>query len=599
MNVLKEVKTFCNQKNITGALLLTGKWGCGKSHFIQYELSTDNDIRNKFLIIKISLFGIKTPEQFNLALKKEYLRIRYASSLNKENIQMASEGFSIAKKIISKFVPGSNLVVSTDWSVFVSVEKFGDKDILLIFDDLERCGLDFDVVLGLLNEYIETKQFKTIIIANEDTISINKSKDNSQSATYMKMKEKIISRTIKLSPNHSSIIKNIIDTYDETEQGYKEFLNSNLNDITAVFLESKSDNIRSLKCAIQDFERFLNKICIYINSNEIKSCMLYNFLAIVFEYKGGDIQGIEQINSSDENDDIYHNLITDYKIKNKYNNFNSKYKMESMKKWVINGEWNEDLLETELNEIVVSLNESEPKIILLTYDLTYVEDKILEDGFSPLLEDAYNGILQLNNYITIFKIIASAKYFKISLPCGVDCDKLKNGIKKRITDLTEGTASESATYLIGISDNDFEYLSDDEVNIVKYIDEFREEFIYTSQRPQVIEALRLKNHKAVNVMIEKYTGAFDIEYAKMIGEYYISLKNENKAFLISLLRSSWKYPSIYSEKNIDISISGLRVLNELTKSTNHDGKIATALNELLSEEAAKTIDYYTSIRNNK
>ena len=592
MNVLKEVKTFCNQKNITGALLLTGKWGCGKSHFIQYELSTDNDIKNKFSIIKISLFGIKTPEQFNLTLKKEYLRIRYASSLNKENMQMASEGFSIAKKIISKFVPGSNFVVSTDWSVF------GDKDILLIFDDLERCGLDVDVVLGLLNEYIETKQFKTIIIANEETISINKSQENSQSATYIKMKEKIISRTIKLSPNHSSIIKNIINTYDETEQGYKEFLHSNLSDITNVFLDSKYDNIRSLKCAIQDFERFLNKICIHISSNEIKSCMLYNFLAIVFEYKGGDIQDIGQAKSSDENDDIYHKLIIDYKIKNKYKNFNSKYKMEAMEKWVINGEWNEDLLETELNEIVASLNESDPKIILLTYDLTYVEDKILEDGFAPLLEDAYNGILQLNNYITIFRIIACAKCFKISLPCVVDCIKLKNGVKKRIAALTEGTASESAKYFIGISDNDIGYLSDDEANIVKYIDEFREEFTYTSQRYQVLEALKSKKHKVVNEMIGKYTGAFDIEYAKMISEYYLSLKNESKSFLISLLKSSWKYPSIYSEKNIDISISGLQVLNKLTKPTNHDGKISTVLNELLSEEAAKTIEDYYLIRNN-
>ncbi|NFH45697.1 hypothetical protein FC976_00325 [Clostridium sporogenes] len=602
VNMLEEIKKFCAQKNTTGALLITGQWGCGKSYFIDHELIENEEIKEKFAIIKISLFGINTSEQFNQALKKEYLKVRYGSFLKEETQDRVAKGTEIIKKAISTFVPSSDVILSADWSVFLSIEKFDNKEIVLIFDDLERCGLEADIVLGLLNEYVETHKLKTIIIANEENMFMNKQKKDLQNEIYINMKEKIISRTIKLLPNYYSIIKNIINTYCETESGYKDFLDNNLDYMIMVFLESEKNNIRSLKCAIQDFERFFNKLSSYISDNEILYCMLYNFIAMVFEYKSGNILSERpQKTTNKNNDDILHNITYDYESKKKYNkykNFNSKYTMKAMENWIVNGEWDEELLENELKKIVTSLEKSKPKEILLNYtNLTFVDDETLQAGFAPLLEDAYNGTLLLNDYIAIFKMIICAKYYKITLPCNIDYGKLKTGVEKRMTELTSGIVKESLKYQTYIIDENLSYLSSEEVAIVKSIDTFREEFIYTSKRPQIVEALKTNNHRLVNQMIEKYTGAFDEKYARVIGEYYVNLKNQDKTSFISILISSWTDTQTYSEKNIDTSINGLAILQKLIKPTVDDGKISTALDKFFSEEIAKKLQFYKEKKN--
>ena len=49
----------------------------------------------------------------------------------------------------------------------------GDKSVILVFDDLERCKIDCVDVLGSINDYCENKKFHTIIVANQDKIQIS------------------------------------------------------------------------------------------------------------------------------------------------------------------------------------------------------------------------------------------------------------------------------------------------------------------------------------------------------------------------------------------------------------------------------------------
>lgn len=564
--------------------MICGQWGCGKSHFIQHELCEDDDIKKNFAVIRISLFGITTAEQFTLAVKKEYIKKRYASSLSRDSEKKLFTTLKALKKAITSLIPASDFVFSTDWSTFVSVEKFDDKEILLIFDDFERCGLETDIIFGLLNEYIETLQFKTIIIANEETLN-----NNSQDEKYITMKEKIISRTLRLIPNHISISTSIINTYTETEFGYKQLLMSNLEDIAKTFLESKTSNIRSLKCAIQDFERFYHNINECISDRTVQSSILYNFLAIVFEYKAG------KLNSLDSDDSvIWDKYLEDHKLKEKYKHFNNLYKIEAMGKWVIKGEWDEELLDKELQKINKLLKGDEPKEVLKYQDLLFVDDDTLEKGLSPLLEDAYNGCLELNSFINIFEMIISANYYSISLPCLIDNSKLKSGVEKRMTELSAGNVVESYSYQRYISSENMQFLLQEQIEIVESISNFRKEIVYTSQRPQIIDALRNRNSKVVQEIFERYTGAFDKDYAKIVVEYYFTLPNNEKRHFIYILKSSWEHPNIYSKKNIDESLNGISYLQESIKPTIEDGKISTALDKMLYDEAEKIIVNYES-----
>ena len=160
MDILSEVIMFCEQRNMPGALLLTGKWGCGKTYFINQFFMKDPKVKEKYAVVKISLFGINTVQQFNHLLKKEYLKLRYPTSkpLKSNNI---SKAIDMAKKAISQLSPIAEVILSADWSDFIEIEKVDGKEVVLIFDDLERCFLDIETILGLLNEYIENKKIKT------------------------------------------------------------------------------------------------------------------------------------------------------------------------------------------------------------------------------------------------------------------------------------------------------------------------------------------------------------------------------------------------------------------------------------------------------
>ena len=69
MNTIDEIKFFTETKESTGALLITGKWGCGKTHLIK-NLAKELDA-NKYLVIVVSLFGVKSVELIPNIIKQK------------------------------------------------------------------------------------------------------------------------------------------------------------------------------------------------------------------------------------------------------------------------------------------------------------------------------------------------------------------------------------------------------------------------------------------------------------------------------------------------------------------------------------------------
>ena len=77
MNTKDEIIEFINNSNSSGALLVTGDWGSGKSYLVKKIAEELNGEKSEFHISIISLFGIDTIASLNHAVKTEYL---YASS---------------------------------------------------------------------------------------------------------------------------------------------------------------------------------------------------------------------------------------------------------------------------------------------------------------------------------------------------------------------------------------------------------------------------------------------------------------------------------------------------------------------------------------
>ena len=76
-----------------------------------------------------------------------------------------------------------------------------DVELILVFDDFERCSIPKDVLIGVLNEYLENRNIKTIIVADEDKI---------KDSRYKEYKEKLVSRTVKIDSDYDAIIESIV-----------------------------------------------------------------------------------------------------------------------------------------------------------------------------------------------------------------------------------------------------------------------------------------------------------------------------------------------------------------------------------------------------
>lgn len=299
MDTLEELKYYCNEPEPVGALMLTGEWGCGKTYLLNNILT--EALKGTHIILRVSLFGIESIEEVRKEVKRCWL---YAFAESKEPISGMAEKAKKVGGVIktvaekgSELLPDSiktiaNGVLSLNAIDFVKIEsEMGEKKVVLIFDDLERANISTSDLLGCINDYCENLHINTIVVANEEKI---KSTGNDK-IKYDEIKEKIIQRTVRYSPDFSSVISNVVDAMvcgaESGSETYKEFLRNNEDAISAIFsgssiegipldqlvsyqysgnsreelenekekirelLKQRPHNIRSLKCALQDFKR--------------------------------------------------------------------------------------------------------------------------------------------------------------------------------------------------------------------------------------------------------------------------------------------------------------------------------------------------------
>ncbi len=134
--------------------------------------------------------------------------------------------------------------------------KFRNKDIskkILIFDDLERCKIDINNILGYINSFVEHKESKVIIIANEEELENLLGDSN-----YKSIKEKLIGKTFVVSTDFESVLNDFIDKIKN--EYAKKFLFDNTNLIQDLYQQEKYENLRSLNLIILDFEMIFENL---------------------------------------------------------------------------------------------------------------------------------------------------------------------------------------------------------------------------------------------------------------------------------------------------------------------------------------------------
>lgn len=72
MSTLDELLYYCQEGNSFGALMLTGRWGCGKTFIIEHDLV--ERLGDAYIILRISLFGANSIDAINKTVQKSFLK---------------------------------------------------------------------------------------------------------------------------------------------------------------------------------------------------------------------------------------------------------------------------------------------------------------------------------------------------------------------------------------------------------------------------------------------------------------------------------------------------------------------------------------------
>lgn len=635
MNTVNEIKYFITQKEDNGALLLTGKWGCGKTYLANQVISELNQ-GNDFIAVSISLFGVDSIELLHKEIKNKVFFSRGLEKAHKKGKNVFSkiknfsnnttailgETFQIAKSI--------NKALNIRWQDFFNVEKyiycyktnfettnchnkntekgkkFIKKRLVLFFDDFERSKLDRIELMGVINEYSENRGIKVIIVADEDKIkekgtnensdnnnhkkddvNITNSNANDNKFKYSEFKEKLICRTLKIEPEYTTIIDSIINSYEETVKGYKDFLIDNKDIIYQIYIESDSDNFRSVKAFIIDYERLHEA---WQNSNvssENEPNMFYNFGAMTFGVKMGFYKEEE-----------YGLLFSSSELLNMFPNFNYIYNLKACQDWILNNVWSKENFISEINEIfkVQSYTADEKFMYFNLWDLEQID---IENGLPKVIENAYKGKLTRDQLINLLQKIHYLKISSVSLPCDVDYSKIESGFEIRKKEILNfGTIEPERQSFSEKSQIDKEAYS-----LYDNIEKFDSMMYALEPRKEFKKYLEATGGKSTYDFRHKLIGCFDKNLMEMFYQKYLQSNNASKREMCFTFLDIDFRDNEYPDYDVKETIANLRELQNRLNNSEQNKKdcITSVINKSFCDKIDSKISeieqFYHSIKN--
>jgi hypothetical protein len=602
MNTLDELLYYCKEIEPVGALLLTGDWGCGKTYLIEHELK--DALYDSAIVLRISLFGINSPEEIHNVVKNKWIEA-YCKAKGFKSI---TDKVKVTKNLIIKlkFLPETfRNIASTDMSVFVQIsKKIEGKSVILVFDDLERCRMSSVDVLGIINDYCENQKFQTIVIANQEKIKtkqesvqmtadiqiVSNKKDNTEwdekkatliinklplietgELSYKEIKEKIIQRTVHYMPDYAKIVNAVIRDVNSYGCEYRVFVETCEEGLLELFAPDRNEfvyernssgeeirlhqsgvhNIRSLKCAINDFYRVYSVL--YDNEFENIDKWFYSFTSYLISYKADIIK--------DSNPGTF---FSEEKVRELYPTFNDQYIFKAVKQWILYGVWNVEAIHFEI-DIIKKREEAQRPCEIIRYSrIMDIEEEIIEEGFEKFLNNAYMGNLTLNDYVLFIENCSWARRYQYSFPVKIDFEKVKEGVNRQIDILREDLPDGQILFKV-ISVDDRNYFSCEEWEIYVTISSFAlgDGLMFFRNRKQYIEKMKELTIYSFDIIHNKRFNMFDDEMAMVTANAFDKCNNFEKNMFADCFKKMWEYKIDSEDIKNKEDLNGFSILIEL------------------------------------
>lgn len=258
-NILNFLNEYVEIPNPQYAIMLRGAWGCGKTFFIHQwmkQLNNKDADKLEWQPIYVSLYGLTNIQQITEQINKEISPWLYSKGM-----KLAKKILKVASKIALKYDLDMDGNGKNEGSVTYNLDSIlllkednieikGNK--ILIFDDLERCDVKLETLLGYVNYFSEHCKCKVIIIGDEDKITAKENKDSN--LKFKDFKEKTIGRTFEITVN----VEETLDFFiNEISTNNRNLLSENKELIIKIFHASKFNNLRVLRQCLNDYHRIV------------------------------------------------------------------------------------------------------------------------------------------------------------------------------------------------------------------------------------------------------------------------------------------------------------------------------------------------------
>jgi Cdc6-like AAA superfamily ATPase len=210
------------------AVMVSGAWGIGKTYLIKNFMQQHFSEEKKY--VYVSLYGLTTLDEIDSVLL-EGLYPALGWKVTKFGARLG--------KVWLKHIGLDPCFKISDLAQQIKAEVY-------VFDDLERCDAPINKILGYINQLVEHDGAKVILIANEEEIT--------DTEVYLQRREKLIGKTLEVQSAFDEAFEHFLCLIDG--QQVRSLFTQSSALISAIYQQSKLNNLRILQQTMWDFERF-------------------------------------------------------------------------------------------------------------------------------------------------------------------------------------------------------------------------------------------------------------------------------------------------------------------------------------------------------
>ncbi|MFW5734380.1 MAG: P-loop NTPase fold protein, partial [Oceanidesulfovibrio sp.] len=226
--VIDAFRSYLNTPATEHALLLTGRWGSGKTFLWRNHLEPAAKETGRPTAY-VSLYSCNSLEDITVQL---YLGLMEAPA--EDSVPGFLRAVSGTASFAFSFFREEHGPVLSEESKKKARETTV-RNLVICFDDLERSAIPVEKLLGYVNELTERHRCKALILCNEEEMR--------ERDSYEKFKEKTVGRAIAVQVDYPEVVASIIGQFAESS-AYHSFLQEHADTVVQIFERSGTRNIR-------------------------------------------------------------------------------------------------------------------------------------------------------------------------------------------------------------------------------------------------------------------------------------------------------------------------------------------------------------------